>query len=60
MGVLNGNPNGFEDDEYRFRECYIFNKDLDEGLDDDRCIHCRFFLTLDCPSVDEFIEEDDE
>jgi hypothetical protein len=59
MGVINGNQDGFEDDEYRFRECYEFNTDLHETFDDERCIHCYRFLTLSCPHIDEFIDEEE-
>lgn len=38
-------------------ECYVFNDALDPLLDDGACEHCRHFLTMRCPHVDEFIEE---
>lgn len=58
MGIFNGVPDGYEDDEYRYRECYQFNEDLDDLMDDARCVHCRKYLTLDCPHIGEFIDGD--
>jgi len=28
--------------------------------DDGRCVHCRKFLTIECPYIDHFLSEDDE
>jgi hypothetical protein len=47
------------DDEDRFigRTCYVFNSSLQEGLNDTRCAHCRFYLTARCPHIDEFLDD---
>ena len=51
---------GLKDDEDRFigRECYEFNTALESSLDDERCIHCRFFLTVNCKYIQEFVDEE--
>jgi len=41
-------------------ECYIFNDKLPKKQDDGKCIHCKYFLTLQCEHIDEFLEEVDE
>src|SRR2546425_1349545 len=33
---------------------------LSPSEDDGRCVHCRNFLTLECPYIDHFLSEDDE
>jgi len=50
---------GEEDDETRFfgRECYVFNPQLRPSLNDTHCSHCRFYLTAQCPHIDEFLED---
>ena len=40
--------------------CFEFNGDLSTAQDDGRCIHCRNFLTLDCPYISHFLGEEDE
>lgn len=47
-----------EDDDFRYRECYEFNKNLNDVLDDGRCIHCRKYLTVQCEYIDEFLDEE--
>ncbi|MGB9635664.1 MAG: hypothetical protein ACPL1Y_00215 [Thermoplasmata archaeon] len=37
--------------------CYVFNDAMDPLLDDGACEHCKYFLTMKCPHIDEFIEE---
>jgi len=59
MGEFNGLPDE-DEDEFRFRECYEFNTSLNELNDDARCIHCKKFLTLYCPHIDEFMDEEGE
>ncbi|MBI5001263.1 MAG: hypothetical protein HZB92_07055 [Euryarchaeota archaeon] len=49
-----------DEDELRYRECYLFNEHLDEELNDERCEHCRKFMTLMCERIDEFIEEEED
>lgn len=51
-----------EDDEDRFigRPCYVFNPSLRGGLNDTRCGHCRFYLTAQCPHIDEFLDDVDD
>ena len=51
-----------DDEEDRFvgRECYEFNKGLDRSKDDDRCEHCRHYLTLQCKHIGEFVDEEGE
>lgn len=46
-------------DENRFigRECYVFNPQLRASLNDTRCSHCRFYLTANCPHIDEFLDD---
>jgi len=41
-------------------ECYVFNDTLDEVLDDGACEHCKYFLTMKCPHIDDFIDEVEE
>lgn len=40
--------------------CYEFNGALTTSQDDGRCIHCRKFLTLECPYISHFVGEEDE
>lgn len=40
--------------------CYESNPILAGSDDDGRCVHCRKFLTLECPYIDHFLGEDDE
>ena len=47
-----------EDDQFIDRECYVFNKNLDRSLDDARCEHCRFYLTVNCKYIHEFVDEE--
>lgn len=39
--------------------CYEVNEALSDSYDDGRCVHCRKFLTVDCPYVDHFLGEGD-
>ncbi len=47
-----------EEDKFVGRECYVFNNTLGISLDDDRCEHCRHYLTLQCKHIHEFVDED--
>ncbi|MFO7618335.1 MAG: hypothetical protein R6W91_01560 [Thermoplasmata archaeon] len=47
-----------EDDQFINRECYVFNKNMERSLDDARCIHCRFYLTVNCKHIDDFVDEE--
>ena len=38
-------------------ECFEFNEDLDDDLDDGDCEHCRHYLTNRCKKLNEFLEE---
>ena len=40
------------------RECYEFNELLGAELDDSSCEHCKFYLTLSCKHIDEFMDEE--
>ena len=40
--------------------CYEFNGILAPNADDGRCVHCHKFLTIECPYIDHFMEEEDE
>lgn len=40
--------------------CYEFNGALTPTLEDGRCVHCRKYLTLDCPYIGHFLGEEDE
>jgi len=40
--------------------CYETNPDLSGSEDDGRCVHCRKFLTLECPYIDHFLGEEGE
>jgi hypothetical protein len=40
--------------------CFEFNAALSTVQDDGRCVHCRKFLTLECPYLDRFLSEEDE
>jgi len=40
--------------------CFEFNASLPPAEDDGRCVHCRKFLTVECPYIDHFFEEEDE
>jgi ferredoxin-thioredoxin reductase catalytic subunit len=48
-----------EEDEERFigRPCYVFNPAMRPNLNDTRCAHCRFYLTAQCPHIDEFLDD---
>ncbi|MCL4325993.1 MAG: hypothetical protein M1481_04125 [Candidatus Thermoplasmatota archaeon] len=39
------------------RECYTFNKDLKSKFNDKRCEHCKFYLTMNCKYINDFIDE---
>ncbi|MCI4330958.1 MAG: hypothetical protein L3K19_03830 [Thermoplasmata archaeon] len=54
-----GRETGAEEDEDRFigRPCYVFNPSLRMSLNDTRCAHCRFYLTAQCPHIDEFLDD---
>jgi hypothetical protein len=47
-----------EDDRFVDRECYVFNKKLERSLDDARCIHSRYYLTIECKYLHEFVDEE--
>jgi hypothetical protein len=38
-------------------DCYEFHTKLLARFDDDLCEHCKKFLTLECPHIDEFVED---
>ncbi len=40
--------------------CYEPNPALAPAEEDGRCVHCRKFLTLECPYIDHFLGEDEE
>ena len=48
------------EDRFRNRPCYVFNSALKTALDDKGCGHCRFYLTANCPHIDEFIDDVEE
>lgn len=60
-GLFGGNAGGddAEDEDYCGRECYEFNDNLEPNKDDECCEHCRFYMTLQCKHIDEFIDEDE-
>lgn len=41
------------------RECYVFNARLPRDKDDNCCVHCKLYLTLQCPHLDDFMDEVD-
>jgi hypothetical protein len=47
-------------DKYCNRECYVFNAKLEGTLDDKCCKHCKLYLTLQCPHINEFMDEVEE
>jgi hypothetical protein len=47
-------------DKYCNRECYVFNAKLEAPLDDKCCKHCKLYLTLQCPHINEFMDEVEE
>lgn len=60
-------PRGFidasmpaDDDRFIGRSCYAFNRLLPSAFDDTRCTHCRFYLTAQCPHIDEFLDDVEE
>jgi hypothetical protein len=44
-------------DEFCDRECYEFNARLESSLNDGCCVHCSKYLTLRCPSLDDFMDD---
>jgi hypothetical protein len=40
--------------------CFEFNPSLTTRQDDGRCVHCRKFLTLECPYIGHFVSEEYE
>ena len=42
----------------RSLECYEFYKKLPSGFNDGLCEHCRKYLTVECPNIDKFLEEE--
>ncbi|MDO9537558.1 MAG: hypothetical protein Q7J68_04485 [Thermoplasmata archaeon] len=47
-----------EEDEFTNRECYVFNEPLGYDNDDARCIHCKYYLTLQCKHISDFVDEE--
>jgi hypothetical protein len=63
------NPGGYfmkwgqkqdDEDEFCNRECYEFNEKFPEDLDDKCCMHCIMYLTLNCPHINDFIDDIEE
>ena len=52
-------PVAEESDDERFihRPCYVFNPALRTTMNDERCSHCRYYLTARCPHIDEFLDD---
>jgi hypothetical protein len=50
-----------DEDEGQFcgRDCYVFNVRLDKDKDDRCCIHCKMYLTLQCPHLSDFMDDID-
>ena len=40
-------------------ECYEFNPQLSVKFDDGICEHCRKYFTVECPSIDDFLEDEE-
>jgi hypothetical protein len=38
--------------------CFELNVSLAVPRDDGRCVHCRKFLTLECPYIGHFLSEE--
>ena len=51
-------PKVFEN-EHQTLECYEFYKKLQSRFDDGLCEHCRKYLTVKCPHIDEFLKEEE-
>lgn len=49
-----------EPDKFCNRECYVFNVKIEGALDDKCCKHCKLYLTLQCPHINEFMDEVEE
>jgi len=51
---------GFSEEEDQFinRECYVFNTKFDRTFDDARCEHCRYYLTVNCKHIHDFVDEE--
>lgn len=47
-----------EDEGFIGYPCYEFNRDLDRGLNDTKCVHCVKYLTTLCEHIDDFLEEE--
>jgi hypothetical protein len=58
MGIF-GAPKDEEENEFVGRECYEFNENLEANKDDEACEHCRFYLTLNCKHIDEFLDDEE-
>ena len=48
-----------EEEEFVGRECYEFNENLEANKDDEECEHCRYYLTLNCKHIDDFLDDDE-
>ncbi|HKS59759.1 MAG TPA: hypothetical protein VJS68_03155 [Thermoplasmata archaeon] len=48
------------EDRFIGRPCYSFNPQLRPSLNDTRCEHCRFYLTSQCPHIEEFLDDVDD
>lgn len=46
-----------ERDPFRNRPCYEFHHALGPSADDQRCVHCRHYLTFRCRHLDEFLDD---
>ena len=57
-GFMFDNSSDDEDDRFVGRECYVFNKNMDLFQNDERCEHCRFYLTVHCKHIHEFVDEE--
>lgn len=40
--------------------CYVFNLTLSTSKDDKRCRHCKLFLTVQCPHIDDMADDVDD
>lgn len=48
-----------ETQDFCGRDCYVFNPKFPDSMNDDCCVHCKMFLTIQCPHLDDFMDEVD-
>jgi len=49
-----------EEEDWINMPCYVFNTTFPPQKDDRRCRHCKLFLTVQCPHIDDMADDVDD